>query len=220
MSWEASAWAMKKGKDYELEPTARFVMLSMANYADKEGNDIYPSLATLEADTGLSERTIRRHIKHLIAVGLLEYGDQTIVSNNPRFRGDKLPKVYRFRFEVDGQPRGVDFGNFGRMPSAKHKAVKAPAAPPEERADTVTGGTQCHERPDTVSGATGQTGGHSVHQTYKPPSNPLGQPVQSEPSPEEIEAGKRLREQARARLALKGTWAQKPALTSGERETA
>ncbi len=216
MSWEASAWAMRKGKDYELEPTARFVMLSMANYADKEGNDIYPSLATLEGDTGLSERTIRRHIKHLIACGLMEYGDQTIVSNNPRFRGDKRPKVYRFRFEVDGQPRGIDFGNFATMPSAKHKPVRALAMVPAERVDTVTGGTQCHERVDTVSRTGGQTGGHSVHQTYKPSNNPLGDTAASTaPTLEEIEAGKRLREQARARLALRGTYA-KAALTSGE----
>ena len=98
MSWEALAWAVRKGKDYDLEPITRYVMVTMANYADKEGNDIYPSLGTLVQDTGLEERTIRRHIKKLIDVKLLDYGDQTIVQNNPKFRKDRLPKVYRFLF--------------------------------------------------------------------------------------------------------------------------
>lgn len=98
MSWEALAWAVRKGKDYQLEPITRYVMVTMANYADKEGNDIYPSLGTLVQDTGLEERTIRRHIKKLIDVKLLDYGDQSIVQNNPKFRNDRLPKVYRFLF--------------------------------------------------------------------------------------------------------------------------
>lgn len=189
MSWEACAWATRKGKDYELEPATRFVMLTMANYADKEGNDIYPSLATMELDTGYSERTIRRHIKTLIAVGLVAYGDQSILTDNPRYRNDKLPKVYRFLFEREGSSRGVDFGNFGRLPSAR----QTPAKP---RPDTVTpreeaaagedtqgdDRTSCPERPDIVTGTTGQTGGHSVHQTYNPPINPLGLPEGTPPA--------------------------------------
>lgn len=130
MSWEASAWAMAKGRAYELEPTTRFVMLTMANYADKEGNDIYPSLRTLEADTGLEETTIRRHIKKLIAVGLLDYGDQSIVANNPKFRNDRLPKVYRFLFEG---PAGPDFSHFGKVPTSR------PDKP--ERGSKARGGT-------------------------------------------------------------------------------
>jgi len=125
MSWEATAWAMRKGKDYELEPVTRFVFLTLANYANREGHDIYPSLATLEGDTGLSERTIRRHIKTLIAVKLMEYGDQTVVSNNPRYRNDKLPKVYRFCIPVEGKSGLPDFAAVGQMPSAKHRPDKA-----------------------------------------------------------------------------------------------
>lgn len=210
MSWEAAAWAMRKGKDYELEPVTRFVMLTMANYADKEGNDIYPSLRTLEGDTGLSERTIRRHIKTLISVGLLDYGDQSIVTDNPRYRNDKLPKVYRFLFERPGQERGVDFSNFGSDPDGVKSKPR-----PKERPDTVTGGTESPERPDRESGTTGQTGGQRVHQTYNPPIEPNAAPPAPAPeqvpgpSPEEIEAGRKLREQIAARNALRGTFPQR-----------
>lgn len=197
MSWEAAAWAMRKGKDYELEPVTRFVMLTMANYADKEGNDIYPSLRTLEGDTGLSERTIRRHIKHLIAVGLMDYGDQSIVTENPRYRNDKLPKVYRFLFERPGQERGVDFSNFGSDPDGVRSKPR-----PKARPDTETGGTESPERPDTESGTTGQAGGHRVHQTCNPPIEPK-QPAAPALTPEEIEAGRILREQIAARNAAR-----------------
>lgn len=200
MSWQASAWAMDKGKAYELEPVTRYVMLILANYADKEGNDIYPSLRTLEGDTGLSERTIRRHIKHLIACGLLAYGDQSIVTDNPRYRNDKLPKVYRFIFEREGRERGVDFGNFGKDPDGVHSKPR-PVEEPESRPDTVTDRTESPERPDSVSGTTGQAGGQRVHQTYNPPINPLEDAPAPALTEAEIEAGRILRERTAARNA-------------------
>lgn len=221
MSWEACAWAMRKGKDYELEPSTRFVMLTLANYADKEGNDIYPSLSTLTLDTGFSESTVRRHIKTLRAVGLLDYGDQTIVTDNPRYRNDKLPKVYRFLFEQEGKPRGVDFGSFGRMPPARTK--------PRERGVTVTPGEDAPDsaRGVTVTGTGCHTGVHSDTQTYNPLKDPLQQPEQKpEPAPAapadetadeqeaRIEAGRRLRAEIAARNAQRRQITHRPMTTS------
>ncbi len=222
MSWEACAWAIRKGKDYELEPSTRFVMLTLANYADKEGNDIYPSLGTISLDTGFSESTIRRHIKTLRAVGLLDYGDQSIVTDNPRYRNDKLPKVYRFLFEEEGKPRGVDFGSFGRMPSAGHK-------PRNPRGVTVLPreSAQSSARGVTVTGTGCQTGVHSDTQTYNPLKDPLQQPAQTAPvsaadpvaeTPDEyterIEAGKRLRAEIAARNAQRRQITHRPMTTS------
>lgn len=184
MSWQASAWAQKKGKDYELQPMSRFVLLSMANYADPEGNDIYPSLGTLCADTGLAEATLRRHIKLLIRVGLLDYGDQTVVAANAKIRADKRPKCYRFIFERPGQSRGIDFGNFGTDPDER---------PTTERPRTVSGGSH-----SDVTGS--QTGSHSetqtVNQSKKPESAPAPPLTEAQ-----IEAGRKLRAQIAARNA-------------------
>lgn len=191
MSWQASAWAQKKGKDYELQPMARYVLLSLANYADPEGNDIYPSLGTLCADTGLSEATLRRHIKHLIEVGLLDYGDQSAVAANPKIRPDKRPKCYRFVFERPGQERGIDFGNFGSDPDERGL---------RERPRTVSGGSESN-------GAGSQTGSHSETQTLNQSKKPESA-AKPALTPEELEAGRRLREQSRARLAMRGTFAQ------------
>jgi hypothetical protein len=209
---------MRKGKDYELEPVTRFVLLTLANYADPEGNDIYPSLGTLEADTGLSERTIRRHIKTLMAVGLLDYGDQEVVKLNPRIRADQRPKVYRFLFERD-EGGSVDFGGFGKMPPSKN--VRKPQKNDRTQSPPVTTGQTVPsepvdnsadpqeskgERPDSESITTGHTTGQRVHQTIKPKK--INQ-APTPPTPEEVEAGRLLREQIRQRNAQRGTFAQR-----------
>lgn len=214
MSWQALSWAIKKGKDYELEPTTRHVMLTLANYADPEGNDIYPSLGTLHADTGLSEATLRRHIKHLIRVGLMEYGDQAVVAANPKIRPDKRPKCYRFIFERPGQPRGVDFGNFGTDPDERGITV---------RPRTVSGGS-------LSNGAGCQAGYHSdtqtINQTKKPSSAPAAVLTAAESAPEaapaaelteaQIEAGRVLREQIAARNAMRRAHVQRQPTTESE----
>lgn len=206
MSWEASAWAMRKGKDYDLEAVTRFVFLILANYADKEGNDIYPSLGTLEADTGLSERTIRRHIKTLIGVGLLDYGDQSAVARNPKIRPDQRPKVYRFVFARDAGG-DLEFASFGRLPSAnperprrtrKNDRTESPAA------EAVDNSGENSERPDSLSITTGQTTGLSVHQTMNPSNKPLPPAAPADPDPVDLEAVRALREASRARLAARG----------------
>lgn len=216
MSWQASAWAMDVAKDFDLEPITRYVLLMLANYADKEGNDIYPSLSTLEADTGLSERTIRRHIKTLIDVRLLDYGDQDAVKNNKRIRPDQRPKVYRLLFDRDEATGSIDFHAVGKMPSAKHRPSKAknndrsqsppvetPAQPVDnsqnEPEKTEHDRTLTTERPDT----------RGVTESNKPltlKDKPASTPARHVPSVDELEAGRALRQQARERLVQRGVF--------------
>lgn len=195
MSWQASAWAMEKGKAYELPPVTRYVLLTLSNYADKEGNDIYPSLSTLSGDTGLSESTLRRHIKLLIRVGLLAYGDQSVVAANKKIRADLRPKCYRLVFEREGESKGIDFGNFGKDPDER---------PVTERPRTVNARSESEE--------TGcQTGCQPDTQTGNPPNKPEPAPVPapSGPTEAEIEAGRLLREQIAARNAERRAKAHK-----------
>jgi hypothetical protein len=203
MSWEAQAWSKRKGKDYELDATTRFVFRTLADYADPEGNNIFPSLSTLELDTGLSERTIRRSIKKLIAVGLLDYGDQTVVSENPRYRNDQLPKVYRFVFARDAAAV-PDYSKVGKVRKRRpwsRKPKPAPAQPDPKPAPEPA--PPAPPRPATVSRTPGQTPRHSDHQTF----NPLNEPPAAVPqSPELIDyaAVLELRQAARDRLARRG----------------
>lgn len=193
MSWTAVRWAMEKGKDYELDPTTRYVALILGNFEGPDG--IFPSLATLELYTGLSERQIRRCIKKLIEVGLVDYGDQTVLTTNPRYRNDKLPKVYQFVYEPPARP---DLSKVGRMPKKKRPWSRKPkpAAPVDNPAPA-------HSRPDTQSRTTGQAGGHKVHQSFNPRVNPS---AHADAGPVEVDhdAVYRLRAAARERLAHRG----------------
>jgi hypothetical protein len=223
MSWEAKDWAERKGKDYALDPTTRWVFSVLGGYADKQGKNIFPALATLEEDTGLSERTIRRSLKKLMAVGLLHYGDQTVVSNNPRYRNDQLPKVYDFTIAQDSAGQ-LDFSHFGRLPQPKKKRPwqrkpKAPAAPPAPPAPvdkSPEDRPEEHRRPATVSRTPGQTPRHSVHQTDKPLNDPLrpsaAAAVPASPEVIDYAAILELRTAIRERLARKGTHIDTPIL--------
>jgi hypothetical protein len=200
MSWQAIRWAMNKSRDYELDPTTRHVALVLGNFEGPKG--IFPSLATLEDYTGLSERQIRRCIKKLIAVGLLDYGDQSVVTDNPRYRNDQLPKVYRFVYAPSGT---VDTSSVGQMPAKKRRPWSrkpkpaAPATPPPP-VDTPPAR---HRRPDSVSRTPGHTGGQKVHQSFNPLNNPS---AHAEPAAEAVDhhAVYRLRTAARERLARQG----------------
>jgi hypothetical protein len=107
VSWQASAWALEMGKRYELPMAPRFLLIALANYANEKGENAFPSNATLQGDTGMSEMSIRRHLKHLIECGLIEYGDQSAAARAID-RSDRLPKVYRLcMVPVDNSPNGV-----------------------------------------------------------------------------------------------------------------
>ena len=214
MSWQAAAWAMEQGKNYELEPISRYVLLILADYADKEGNDIYPSLKTLEHDTGLSERTIRRHIKHLMDVGLLDYGDQESVKNDRRIRADLRPKCYRLVFNRDEATGAVNLGSFGKLPSANpaRKTTKKRAPKREEDNDRsespavepVDNPVKNDQRPDSDD-----TNDRTNDRTQSPPNhlNQKNKPEHAPAAPAEAvdhDAVRRLREASRARLAAKG----------------
>jgi hypothetical protein len=216
VSWQASAWAMDKGKDYDLDAVTRYVLLILANYADKEGNDIYPSLGTLEGDTGLSERTIRRHIKTLIDVGLLDYGDQSVVVNHPKIRMDQRPKVYRLVFNRDAAG-AVDFGGFGKLPSAN------PARKTRKKHDrTNSPAVETAPKPVDNSAESEPTTGLSVpndrtNDRTESPTNQLNQKDKPASTPEavDLDAVRALREASRARLEARGFKIQTPIATRG-----
>lgn len=67
MSWKIS------GQVWEIELPANklIVLLAMADHADHEGNNVYPSVGLIAWKTGYSERQAQRIIKALVADGLL-----------------------------------------------------------------------------------------------------------------------------------------------------
>lgn len=105
MSWQSQVHAIEAGKSYELEPPVRFLLMILANYADPEGNDIYPTVETLMDDTGMGRTTVKRHLNTLKTIGLLELGNQHAVD---RMRKDRRPTVYRLNFDANRTLKPVD----------------------------------------------------------------------------------------------------------------
>lgn len=160
MSWQAQTWAVEMGKRYELDPGHRWMLTILANYADPEGNDIFPSVATLMADTGFGENTVRRHIKHLIQCGLMDYGDQGAVL---KYRAGNRPKVYKLLMNPPTETRHGE-GSQSGTPQKSHlggpnrgaTVAPNPLNPKDKPAAAVAECRQCErDRPVDALSASG-----------------------------------------------------------------
>lgn len=96
MSIQAMVWALEQ--QIETEATARHVLLCLANYADKEGRGAFPSVKSLQQDTGLSVRAIRYKLEKLLEFGLIRLGNQAIAAAYID-RHDRRPVVYDIAIE-------------------------------------------------------------------------------------------------------------------------
>lgn len=85
------AWALQQQETSD--PTARHVLLCLANYAGADGLAAFPSTSTLARDSGLSERTIRAKLDQLETLGLIRLGNQAIAAAHIR-RADRRPTVF------------------------------------------------------------------------------------------------------------------------------
>lgn len=94
-------------------PAEKLLLLVVANYADDEGGNIFPSKRTLAAKTGLDERTVQRIVAKLVDASVL-----VVVQE-----GVQRPTVYRLdlsrmvRLETPRQHAG------GRPKTPRHDAT-------------------------------------------------------------------------------------------------
>ncbi|WP_223119689.1 helix-turn-helix domain-containing protein [Salinicola corii] len=165
MSVEAMSWAMNQ--TVVTDSGARFVLVGLANHADKFGRNAFPSNKTLSEYTGLSGRTVTRKIADLLELGVIQEGNQAIVAAHIP-RPDQRPVLYDIAMTDDTPKRGDR------------------VSPRSERGDNVTGVgcqpdtngvTSVQERGDTVSPET----------SFKPSTEPYDEPDRDEgaapPSP-------------------------------------
>lgn len=86
LSIQAMAWAIEQQEIKE--PSSRFVLLCLCNYADVTGDAIFPSLARLSRDTGLGRRAIQYQLRKLEKSGIL-------IRSNPAIAAAKVPRSDR-----------------------------------------------------------------------------------------------------------------------------
>jgi len=61
--------------ELDLPPTEKLLLLCLADFASDDGENVYPSVATMTRKSSMSERTVRRSLRDLEAHGLLEVLD-------------------------------------------------------------------------------------------------------------------------------------------------
>lgn len=139
-------WAMEQ--QIVTDAPSRHVLLCLANYADHNGKAAFPSTATLEKDTGLSESTIRRRLDSLEAMGIIEKGNQAIVAAYID-RNDRRPVCYDLRMKKPG----------------------VSVTPRDERGVSVTG-TGCQADANGVSQRRERGVSVTPNTSFNPSSNP------------------------------------------------
>jgi hypothetical protein len=126
VSIQAVAWVLKQKVG---DATAKHVLLSLANYAGEDGENAFPSVARLERDTELSERTIREKLGWLVEKGFIKLGDQTISAAYAK-RKDRITTCYDFILRgapiAPRQPTGCSSPQNGVQITQERGAPPAP----------------------------------------------------------------------------------------------
>lgn len=131
MSYQAQSWA----RSLQLPPAPKAVLLALAFRADIN-QECWPSQRRIAQDTGLSERTVRRHLRWLEATSLIK--------RKKRFSDDgrQLSDRYVLLFQQDAETtREVRVSTPGRTQkaagadteAAKYKGTNQKNKPRESR---------------------------------------------------------------------------------------
>lgn len=105
MSVKVTTWVWEQ----DLPPNMKIVLLAVADHADDDGGNSYPSHDTLAKKTGFSTRQVKRVLDSLAQSGYIEVGKAHI----PHRRADRQPNMYTIFMSqmprhgvTDESPRG------------------------------------------------------------------------------------------------------------------
>lgn len=104
MSMAAIRWAFEQ----IARAGAKLVLLCLAWHSDRDGRNAFPGVKTISAETGLDERTVRRHLDALEEVDLVDR-HRRHVESGPR-KGERLPDSFSLRLpsRLPGDLSGCD----------------------------------------------------------------------------------------------------------------
>ena len=88
MSVRATTWVWEQ----PMPPSEKIVLLRLADHANPDGGDVYPSIASVAEYTGISERQVQRYIKGFVERGIL------VITGHAK-GGRSNPREYQFTFQ-------------------------------------------------------------------------------------------------------------------------
>lgn len=134
-------------KSRGLTPTQKLLLLQLADHADGDGRNAYPSVATMCAETGLSRRAVQGTLRDLESRGILKI---------ERFQRASAPRHYRVMIDElpGGAPATPPPAHHVRPRGAHHVRPRgAPPAPPPRTTCAQTVLEPSLNRPTTISPA-------------------------------------------------------------------
>ncbi len=148
MSVEAISWALNlapvpRDAGGKANPACKAVLIGLANHADPDGKDAFPSVWRLTRYTELSERTVRTALDRLEAAGIIRPCDPAIVAAKIK-RADQRPKgwdlaMHLVRDDLDNDELAALEGQFPGL-TARVRAAKAEASQQPDGAGERPGG--------------------------------------------------------------------------------
>ena len=120
-------------------------MLCLADFANDDGDNVYPSIESIAARTGLSESSVKRALK-----GLADSGDIELIGKHAGMRLDRATNEYRLNIERLIERKQVYFTYFEKLERAKMQTEN----------EKNIGGTGVHSEP--FSDKNNSTGCHSA----------------------------------------------------------
>lgn len=102
MSIEMTAWALGVPG---IPAAEKLVLIGIASHADRNGDNAWPSIATLAGYANVSERQAKRLVKALAERGVISIDAQG--GGNARTRDDRRPNLYRIE-TMNGDMRLLD----------------------------------------------------------------------------------------------------------------
>lgn len=171
MSIQAITWVLEEAPG--LPAHLAMTLMGLANHADENGHNAYPSQATLAHYTRKGDRSVRRDLRELETLGLIRRGDARMVAHLP---ADRRPDVYDLAVErtiSEEDPANVRkrvVSPSGRTPTSARSADlngRTPMSGRSENGRTWTSGTGGRGRP---------VAGGRVRPTNRPSEPSLNRP--------------------------------------------
>lgn len=103
MSHRVSSWVWEQA----MPPSEKLVLLRLADHANPDGGDVYPSVASVAEYTGISERQVQRYLKGFVERGIL------VITGHAK-GGRNNPREYQFTFKFRPKKGDTDDTVSGR----------------------------------------------------------------------------------------------------------
>lgn len=121
MSLRATLWALDQAPVND--PTEKLILIAMADWANDDGQGVWPSVETISRRAVCDARTVQRKLRALETAGLIQKDTEFV---DPRYFAiptNRRPTIWRLRLDRTAPPRGDSVSPLGQ-PASTNGQVK------------------------------------------------------------------------------------------------